>query len=319
MKIAIYSGSRADYSIAYWVKKALNNYDDINSEIHRLIVNEDVMYIHNNIGKYDYIILIGDRKEVAEMAIEAVYYQIPIIHIGGGEVSEGSYDEIYRRMITQAARYHFVITDKCKGRLERMGICSKNIHVVGSPRIDYIHHYKLETINYEKPTALVIYHPETANEDTGQKAKIFYKALEEYEGLNYIVIHPNEDRGADAIKKEISHFIIRKRSGVEVHRELPLNEYLAILNSVDLMIGNSSAGIMETPTFKIPFVNVGDRQKGRDRLENTIDVECYINKIHAGISKALDKEFRELLEGMDNEFGDGHASERIAEIVKELV
>ena len=297
--IMIYSGSRADYSIAYWVNEALNKIgiDSWVDEYYR--------------DKPDYIILIGDRKEVAEKAIEAVYNQTPIIHIGGGEVSQGSYDDIYRDMITASAKYHFVISDKCAERLIDKGIDKHKIFVVGSPRVDYVKHIEIKPIKRKAITGLVIYHPETKEFNLINVYK-FFGILKELGTIKFIVLPPNKDNYSVEVQKVIRDL---SSGNIECIDEMDQEKYIETLASVDFMIGNSSAGIMETSIFKLPNICVGSRQDGRDKYNNTIDVGYNEDEIMLAIKKAISVEFKSQIK---TDIFDGMASERIANIIKEL-
>ena len=340
MRIAVISGSRADYCINKWILKELNKYnkiDYISIEIqgankyevddninHRTIdiegnnIFEYSSYLMLELGllfqdDFDAVIVLGDRWEILQVCIAATYHNIPVIHLGGGEVSKGSYDNDFRDCISRLSSYHFVVTENCKKNLNKIGI-TDNIYVAGSPRMDYKYSVEVDKdiltkygLDKTKKTAIVIYHPETKDMKNIKKhAKIFFRELSKID-LQYIIISPNFDIESQSIVSEIQRF---KKEGVYKSHCLPLDEYLSAMSCVDLMIGNSSAGIMETPTFRIPFVNVGNRQEGRERSGNVID--CGYHNIKESIDIAL-RHRRKL---KYKEFGDGRASERIVEIIR---
>jgi UDP-N-acetylglucosamine 2-epimerase len=225
--IIIYNGSRADYSIAYWVNEALQKMG-IDSKI---IPENNKIHYERFCKKYmDYIVLIGDREEVVKMAIAATHYQIPIIHIGGGEVSLGSYDDTYRAMISQAASYHFVINKQARMRLISMGIAPDRIYMVGSPRIDYIHRLCFAEYTFAScPTGLFIYHPETKIKNGLGKIGIVYEALKET-NCNYIIIYPNNDNHSVFIKGFLDE--INDNNKFSVFSKLTYRQYLDVLFSV---------------------------------------------------------------------------------------
>jgi UDP-hydrolysing UDP-N-acetyl-D-glucosamine 2-epimerase len=348
MKIIVISGSRADYNINFWVLEEMSKHNDIKFESvilegiqnyiidngeyrkHKTWTNKyikiegDTMpqkagYCVSEIGSYfadsqaDYVMILGDRFEILMVCACAKLFNIPIIHLGGGEVSEGSYDNDFRDCISRLASAHFTISNKCSDRLKAKGI-TENVYAVGSPRIDYIDKFeynplilKYYGLDTSKQTVLVVYHPETNDlKNIEAKAKKFFDSLLDID-LNYIIIYPNHDSGSECIYKLIDNL---QGNNIRKFKTLHLEDWLSVMNAVDMMIGNSSAGIMETPTFKLPCVNVGNRQQGRDRSGNVID--CDYDNIRGAIYEAIS--FKNSM--TYGTFGDGKVSERIVNIIR---
>jgi len=251
-----------------------------------------------DVREFDYLFILGDRWNLISIVTEAIKHNIPIIHQGGGEVSLGSYDDTFRKMYSQAASYHFVIDEKCKENLKVMGII-ENVFVCGSPRMDYL---KQKTKGY-KDKIIVLYHPATKADENFNEIR---NALNDF-SLEKIYITCGDDIGAE----KINDMIISKN---ENH-----DKWVEYLESALVLVGNTSAGISEAPSYELPVVNIGHRQDGREKLKNVIDCECKENDIIKAINKALSIEFRTSLKGLVNTFSDGHAGKRIADILnKEL-
>jgi UDP-hydrolysing UDP-N-acetyl-D-glucosamine 2-epimerase len=343
--ICVISGSRSDYNENYWILHEMSKHKDlhvVSIDIQGANVyptpgewKQESMFIEGDTvcqyageciskfgdglsaNKIDYVFLLGDRWEILQVAIAAKIHRIPIIHLHGGEETEGSYDNDFRHCISQLSAIHFVINGYCKERLHSKGIYG-NIHVVGSPRDDHKNNIELTTdilqdmgLSKDRKTALVIYHPETKHNDIDDCAKKFFKALGEID-MQYVIIFPNFDQGSEYIDRQIINF---RNEGVIKCGVLDYQKYLSVLSAVDIMIGNSSAGIQETPSFKKPCVNVGDRQKGREQSGNVINA-TYDN-IKEKVRYGLSDEFRDKMFCMP--FGDGRVSERIVEIIRRVI
>jgi UDP-hydrolysing UDP-N-acetyl-D-glucosamine 2-epimerase len=260
------------------------------------------------------IFILGDRWETLQIALIAKLSNINIFHQGGGEVSNGSYDNYFRRAISQMSDYHFVIDQKCLQRLHDQGIHYR-VYNCGSPRLDN-DKSKLKKINYIKKTGLVIYHPTTMEDNTYQEITELIDSLR-YFDMDYIILHPNNDKGSDIIVEEIREFALN--DNVRIEESVSLEDFHNILNSVDVMIGNSSAGVIETASYNLPTVNIGLRQLDRDCNDNVIHCRCEKHEIIKAIDTALSDTFKEKCNEVVNKFGDGHASEKIVNFVKEIL
>jgi len=270
----------------------------------------------------DLVVLLGDRYEILAAAMSALIHNIPIAHLGGGEISEGVIDDSIRHALTKLSHLHFVITEKCAERVTALGEEPWRVHVSGSPRLDFVSNIEFTAkdelvqrlgIDFSGKTALVIFHPLTLeNENTEKQAEELIAALKETD-LSKVIFYPNIDTNSETIIRMLEDFVGDISNNAKIFKPLEMADYLGILNSVDLMIGNSSAGIVESPSF-----NIGDRQKGRDCMENVIHVPNEKNAILAGIKKALSAGFRDSLKNMKNIYGDGAASKKIADMLSEI-
>jgi len=281
-------------------------------------------YLSGN--KPDIIVVLGDRSESLAAALAAMYLNIPIAHINGGDVSGGNIDESIRHAITKIAHIHFAHTQENADRLEKMGENKKRIFVTGALTLDTILNIDMQTkedifkkynLDPNKTTFLVVQHPITTLEDKGfSQMNELFLALDELK-KQIVLIYPNCDAGY----KEIINLIKKYENKRYVHalKNLSHEDYLSLLNSVDLMIGNSSSGIIESASFKLPVVNIGNRQKRRERSENIIDVKPEKDKILNAIDFALNnKDFLKKVNKCKNKFGDGDSSEKIVNILKNI-
>ncbi len=271
----------------------------------------------------DMMLLIGDRFEMFAIAAAAVPLNIPLVHVHGGEVSFGSTDEVFRHAITKMAHLHFPTTEEYAARIVRMGEEPWRVTVAGAPSLDNVRLAALPTreelsrrfsLPLDQPPLLVTYHPVTRQ--PGEAERQICALLDAMAEIDrpIVITAPNADAGSDIIRREIEGFVARRPRTWLVESFGSLN-YLAMLREAAAMVGNSSSGLIETPAFELPTVNIGGRQEGRTRGRNVIDVEATSTAISAGIRKALDPSFRSNLAGMTNPYGDGHASERIAEVL----
>lgn len=274
----------------------------------------------------DIVVVLGDRSESLAAALAAMYLNIPITHINGGDVSGGTIDESIRHTITKIAHIHLVHTKENADRIKKMGEEKKRIFVVGALALDTILNrdllprdeiFKKYDLNPNKTTFLVVQHPITTLKDKGySQMNELFLALEELKPQT-VMLYPNCDSGSKELIKLIEKY--ENEDYLHVFKSLPHEDYLSLMKSADLMIGNSSSGIIEAPSFKIPVINIGDRQHGRSRTENIIDVNPDKNKILDTIDFALNnKDFLKKISRCKNKFGNGKASQKIVKILKEL-
>jgi len=270
----------------------------------------------------DILLLIADRYEMLAPASVALALRIPIAHIEGGEVSEGAIDDAVRNALTKLSHIHFVPTLAARRRVIAMGEEPWRVHHVGAPSLDHIRRGNLPTreemesivkLDLSIPTLLVTHHAVTMQENTIGDIPELIAALEE---LNRPVIFsfPNADAGGREIMKAARGFCDRHEDS-RLFVNLGHRNHLRLLFQVAVMVGNSSSGIMEAPAARLPVVNIGIRQRGRERAANIIDVDPIKSDIVAGVTKALSDSFRSSLKWMTNPYGDGHAAERIADVL----
>ena len=270
----------------------------------------------------DLLLLIADRYEMLAPASVALALRIPIAHIEGGEISEGAIDDAVRNALTKMSHIHFTSTQGARLRVIAMGEEEWRVHRAGAPSLDHLHRTELlnreqtESIlqlNLDQPTVLVSYHPVTIAEDTLQEADALFAALETLPD-QLIFCYPNVDAGSRSLINRTKSFLEARRAG-QLFTNLDPRMYWSLLRQVDLLIGNSSSGIMESASYSLPTINVGIRQQGRERPANVLNAAPYVESILAAIRNARSSQFRQSLEGMVNPYGDGHASERIVRVL----
>ena len=302
-----------------------NENDSSNSALGKAVGSSIIKFTEVLIElKPDVLLVLGDRYEPLVAAIAASTLKIPIAHIHGGDVS-GTVDESLRHAITKLSHIHFPASPKSAKRIELMGEEKWRINMVGSTTIDNILHEKLLSkqeickefeLNESERIALCVQHPNVyESEIAGEQMKITLQVLRDL-NLQVIIIYPNNDIGSELIIEVIKEFETHPK--FRIFKNIQRRIYLSLLRNVDVLIGNSSSGLIESPIFKIPVINIGDRNKGRETAENVIDVIHDYDEIKNAIKKALSKEFRDLCNIIKNPYGDGKASERIVKILEDL-
>jgi UDP-hydrolysing UDP-N-acetyl-D-glucosamine 2-epimerase len=272
----------------------------------------------------DVLMVVGDRFEMLAAAVAAMPYVIPIAHVHGGETTEGAFDEAIRHSLTKLSHLHFVAAPEFGRRITQLGEEPWRITVTGAPGIDSIREATpwskrtLEeklALSLDKATLLVTLHPVTLDyESTTAHITELFAALEDA-GVQVVFTYPNADTRGREVIAEIERFVAR-RSDFRVFPSLGPGAYYGLLQHAAAMVGNSSSGLTEAPHFELPVVNIGDRQKGRLRGVNVLDVAGDRRAIGDGIRRALSAEFRDSLRGMTNPYGDGHAAERIVRVLE---
>jgi UDP-hydrolysing UDP-N-acetyl-D-glucosamine 2-epimerase len=273
----------------------------------------------------DLLLLIADRYEMLAPASVALALRIPMAHIEGGEISEGAIDDAVRNALTKMSHIHFTSTDLARRRVIGMGEEAWRVHRAGAPSLDHLRRSQLLTqqaleaqleLDLEQPTIVVAYHPVTILRETTREADALFSALEQLDE-QLIFCYPNADAGSRILIARTESFLQQRGSG-RVFINLPAVTYWSLLKHVRLMIGNSSSGIMETGSFSLPTVNVGMRQQGRERPANVLDALPKMDSILEEIRRAKSPAFLQTIQGMTNPYGDGHAAERIVQVLTTL-
>ena len=264
----------------------------------------------------DLLLLTADRYEMLAPAAVALALRIPIAHVEGGEVSEGAIDDAVRNALTKLSHIHFTSTAAARRRVIAMGEEEWRVHQVGAPALEHLRRSavlsreELESrlgIDLSIPTAMVTFHPATIAQDTTREADALFTALESVAG-QLLFCYPNADAGSRAL-------IRRLPANAKTFVNLDPAAYWSLLSYVDLLIGNSSSGIIEAASFELPVVNVGIRQQGREHGCNVIDAAATVEAIGAAIQTARSAEFRRALRGMGNPYGDGQSAAKIASVL----
>jgi len=336
----IVTGSHLSEEYGYTVEQIKKDGFKIDEEIDMLIDSNKKSAIVKSMGlemiqmaqafdrlKPDILLILGDRYEIFVAATCAMMMNIPIAHMNGGESTEGAIDEQIRHAITKMAHIHFAGAEYYRERIIKMGEEPWRVHNVGQAGIENIKRLRLLTkteleyelgIKLDKKVFLITYHPVTLGvQDIENQMENLLKAISEFDA-KYIFTYPNADYGNKIIIDKINEFR-QNHDNVYVFYSLGQVKYLSLMKYTDVMIGNSSSGIIESPSFKLPVVNIGDRQKGRLRNKNIIDVGNNEIEIIEGINKALyNKQFINSLNDLENVYGDGTTSEKVVKILKTI-
>ncbi|MGD9123558.1 MAG: UDP-N-acetylglucosamine 2-epimerase [Desulfarculaceae bacterium] len=274
----------------------------------------------------DILLVLGDRFEMFAAALAAVPFNLPIAHVHGGELTLGAIDDSLRHALTKFSHLHFVSTEEYGRRVMQMGEEPWRVVVCGAPSLDNLAQMELWGKNelkediglaLEPPPLLVTFHPATRElSGAGEQVDELLEALAEIV-RPVIFTMPNADAGSRAVAERVSAFT-QKHHFAHIRDNLGSRKYFSLMASAAAMVGNSSSGILEAASFKLPVVNVGSRQQGRIRPQNVIDVPCQQGQILEGIGLALDPDFRAGLEGLQNPYYQGGAAAIIADHLKKI-
>ena len=270
----------------------------------------------------DILLLIADRYEMLAPAAVALALRIPIAHIEGGEISEGAIDDAVRNALTKMAHLHFTSTFAARDRIISMGEEPWRATRAGAPSLDHLRRSKLLSreevaaklhVQLEGPAMVIAYHPVTLAMDTLEEADELFAALGSVNS-QLIFCYPNADAGSRALIERTTAFLAKRGNG-KLFVNLDAVAYWSLLRQAQVFLGNSSSGIMETASFAVPTVNIGERQHGRERAANVIDAPANREAVLSAIALARSSKFRESLRGMTNPYGDGTASEKIVDVL----
>lgn len=275
--------------------------------------------------KPDIVLVLGDRFEILAAAQAALLLGIPVAHIGGGEITEGAVDDSIRHAITKMSHLHFTAAAEYRDRVIQLGEQPDRVFDVGAvgldnfDRLDLLDDKDLEVflgIELRHPIALCTFHPETlAGQSPHEGLAPLFAALEAQSNLQVVMTKANADAGGREINRLLEEFAARHHDRMSLFASLGQLRYLSLMTAADLVIGNSSSGILEAPSAGTPTVNIGDRQKGRLRAPSVIDVPNEGSAIQAGITLALSPEFRELAASRVSPYGYPGAAQLIADAV----
>ena len=366
-KVAVITGSRAEYGLLYWVLHDLRAAPEIElqlivtgmhlspefgltvKEIERdgfaisrrvemLLSSDTSGGVAKSIGLGvigmsdaleqlgpDVVLVLGDRFEILAAAQACLVHNIPLGHIAGGDTTEGAIDESIRHAITKMAHVHFVTNELSARRVRQLGEDPRHVHVVGNPGLDHLK--RLALLDRESlgkslgaPLAvrnlLITFHPVTL--EPGESERQFGEllaALETLDGDTALwFTRPNADTGGRALSAALDVWAAARTGRVHVHSSLGQLRYLSLMAQVDAVVGNSSSGLYEAPSFRVPTVNIGDRQRGRLTTASVIDCAAQQAAIEHAITQALTLDCRDVV----SPYGDGHASARITAILQTL-
>ncbi len=277
--------------------------------------------------KPDMVVLLGDRYEIFAAATSAMVSRIPIAHIHGGETTEGAFDEAFRHSITKMSYLHFTSTEEYRRRVIQLGESPDRVFNVGAIGIESIKELKLldkqeleDSINFrfDKKTALVTFHPVTLENSTSKNQfQELLNALDKFSNLKLIFTKANSDTDGRIINSMIDEYVKSNEYKATAFTSMGQLRYLSAMKYADLVIGNSSSGIVEAPSFKVVTINIGDRQKGRIQSDTIINCQPKENEIYKAIELGISTNFKEKVKDVKNSYGEGNVSEEIINTIKE--
>lgn len=333
----IVTGSHLSKKHGYTIKEIINDKINIDYKIDIKIkkdleknITESVSVFLKKLSnilfsqKPDLIVLLGDRYELIAPAFAGLIFNIPIAHIHGGEVTNGAYDDSIRHSISKMSNLHFVSNKIYKKRLLQLGEESKNIFITGGMGVDAIKNLKLYNklqiqkelgIVFQKKILIVTLHPETKSFYKSKiQIDILLLSLSKLKNTTIIFTCANADTDNLIINKKIKSFV-KKNSNSYFYYSLGQKKYYTILKIADVIIGNSSSGILEAPSFKTPTINIGNRQDGRVMAKSVINVGYNSNLLKKAIEKVYSKNFKKILKKSKNPYGNGGATKKIFDIL----
>lgn len=315
----------------------------IDDKVHMLLSSDDDHAIAKSVGigvmgfadvlarvRPDVMVVLGDRFEILAAAQAAMLLRIPVAHIHGGEATEGAIDEGIRHAITKMSQLHFTAAEPYRQRVVQLGEDPSRVFSFGAPGLDAVlaeprmPREELEAdlgisllSSPKSPLLLCTYHPATLSEGSPvAAAKAFLAALDRFPSANIVLTKPNADAGGREIAAAIDAWGEGKSARVAVRTNLGMRRYLSVMKLASAVVGNSSSGLIEAPAFRVPTVNVGDRQKGRLSAASVIDCAEDTDSISAAITRALSAEHQAVTASMTPPYGaTGDVSRRIAEVL----
>ncbi len=277
--------------------------------------------------KPDLIVVLGDRFEILAAVTAALFVRIPVLHLHGGEVTEGVLDESIRHAITKMSHVHCVATEQYRHRVIQLGEQPSRVHCVGGLGVDVIHKTKLmaraelETalgFKFRDKNLLITFHPETLGSASAENdMRVLLEALHELSDTGLIFTLPNADAGGRKLITMLRAFVVTHQNA-RVYPSLGLQRYISCMAHCDGVVGNSSSALLEAPTLKKGAINIGDRQKGRLQANNVINCRAELNEIKDALQRLYSPAFQASLSAVCNPYGDGGASARVISIVKAL-
>ena len=276
--------------------------------------------------KPDMVVVLGDRYEILAAATAALIERIPIAHIHGGEITEGAYDDAIRHSITKMSHLHFTSTEAYRKRVIQMGEQPDHVFNVGSIGVENIKMLPLmgkaeieDEIDFaiDDKTILVTYHPVTLGNRTAKEdIDDFIAALNEKKDLRIIFTMPNSDTGSQAIVEAINAFVAKNPQRAKAFKSLGILRYLSVMQQVSAVVGNSSSGLVEVPSFDIPTLNIGDRQKGRMAADSVFNCEKDKQSVLKGLDVVLSSEFKQKAAATHNPYDKEGTAQNIFNVIR---
>ena len=313
----------------------------INKKIEMLISSDTAIGISKSMGlaqigfteayeelKPDILVVLGDRYEIFSAVSAAMIANISIAHLHGGETTEGAFDESIRHSITKMSHLHFTATEEYRNRVIQLGEEPNRVFNFGGMGIENIKRLKLlskeefeKSIEFKlnKKNILVTFHPVTLENSTAKEQfQELLDAIDELEDTNIIFTKANSDTDGRVINQMIDEYVAKNSEKSIEFASLGQLRYLSALQYIDAVVGNSSSGLLEAPSFKIATINIGDRQKGRIKAISVIDCEPKKEEISKAFEEIYSKEFQEKLKSVENPYGENSPSKQIVEVLKNV-
>jgi len=278
--------------------------------------------------KPDVLVILGDRFEALAAAQTAMILRIPVVHLHGGELTEGAYDDAIRHAITKLSYLHCTSTEEYRQRVIQLGEAPERVRNVGAIGLDHLQRSSFmsikelgDSLNFElsQPFLLVTYHPVTLGEEQPERSfQALLDSLDDYPELQVILTYPNADDGGRRIIPMLEKYAQEHPTRVFAIKSLGQVRYLSAVKHACIVIGNSSSGIIEVPSFHVPTINIGVRQLGRLSADSVIHCAATKDAISASMQTALSDDFQALLQSVRNPYGQGDASGQIIHMLKSI-
>lgn len=278
--------------------------------------------------KPDVIIILGDRYEMLSVASSALIFNIPIVHIHGGEVTEGAYDDAIRHAITKMSHIHFASTEKYRNRIIQMGEDPDLVFNVGAIGLDNVKNINMLSkeelekelgITFKKYNYQVTFHPTTLDKESPEvQFQILLDAISQQEESLFIFTKSNADTGGRIINEMIDRFVNENPEKTAAFTSLGNLRFLSLVKMCDAVAGNSSSGIVEVPSLKTATINIGDRQKGRIQAETVLNTPVDVEEILKAFDLVKTDAFKQKIENSRNPYGEGNTTDQIVEVLKRV-
>ncbi|MDR0185534.1 UDP-N-acetylglucosamine 2-epimerase (hydrolyzing) [Prevotella brunnea] len=311
---------------------------NINKKIEMLLSSDSAQGISKSVGlgmigfadafselSPDLIVILGDRYEMLAVAFVALFHKIPIAHLHGGEITEGAYDDCIRHAISKMSHLHFTSTEVYRKRVIQLGEQPDRVFNVGAIGIDNIKHIPLmskeeleQSLNFSLGDKFIVvtYHPVTLEDNSAEKqSQALISALNALDGYKILFTYPNSDSNGRVIIDHIKEFVAAQPRKVKAWKSLGIRRYLSALRYAKAVVGNSSSGIIEVPSFHIPTLNIGIRQKGRISANSVFNCEATEKSIKEGLAIILDDDFSTNVKN-NNPYEGENTTEKIVDVIK---
>jgi UDP-N-acetylglucosamine 2-epimerase (non-hydrolysing)/GDP/UDP-N,N'-diacetylbacillosamine 2-epimerase (hydrolysing) len=278
--------------------------------------------------KPDLLLVVGDRYEILAAVTAALFYKIPVAHLHGGEITEGAYDDAIRHAVTKMSHLHFTSTEEYRKRVIQLGEEPNRVFNVGAIGIDNIKHLQLmpkhkleESLNFKfgEKCVLVTFHPVTLENHTAEEQiKSLLQALKSIDDLRILFTLPNSDTDGRIIMQMINQFVEENKNRSIVFNSLGQLKYLSALQFIDAVVGNSSSGLIEVPSFGIPTLNIGHRQQGRIKAKTIVDCESTFENIREKLKLVLSSKYKESCKKSTNPYEKENTAIEILSVIRQF-